>query len=167
MNNQPLPPSERLRRGAALLGKLWKIPEQRCAAGWSLDDCTCVPTKKFCQARNLWIELALMEPEGHDFEEAPCGLGIAMRASEWDSTGLTMKINHSEVGVISIGSPQECVTGMVDMGKMMDAPMVLASTLRVLRAFPKSKVEGLSDALASLPLAIALPVEANPDEAFE
>lgn len=171
MNKPQLSPAERLKKGAIFLSQLWKVPEQRCTAGWSLDVCTCVPLKKFCSARLLWITLAV--EECRDLEEGPYGLALAMTASEWDATGLTMKIEHSEVGVISIGSPQECVTGMVDIGKMMDAPEVLASTLRVLKAFPKSKVVGLEDIPAEsvielIASRLALPAEiANPDEAFE
>jgi hypothetical protein len=171
MSNQQLPLSERLKKGAAFLGQLWKNPENRCSAGWSLDPCTCQPAKKFCQARQLWIELALMEPEEHYFEETPFGLGIAMTASEWDSTGLKMKIQNPnpDVGLIAIGSTPECVTEMSYMGKMRDVPEALASTLRVLRAFPKSKVHGTVQ-----PDPVAVPVMdtfeevlANPDEAFE
>jgi hypothetical protein len=166
MNKPQLSPAERLKKGAIFLSQLWKVPEQRCTAGWSLDVCTCVPLKKFCNARLLWITLAV--EECRDLEEGPFGLAAAMTAREWDATGLTMKIEHSEVGVISIGASQDCVTGMVDMGKMMDAPMVLASTLRVLRAFPKSRVEGLEGEVAApVVIDVVIPVEANPDEAFE
>lgn len=164
MSKPPLTPSERLKNGAALLGRLWKVPEERCGAGWSLENCTCQPTKKFCQARNLWIELALMEPEGHDFEEGPYGLGIAMRSSEWDATGLKMNIQHPDpdVGLMVIGSPPECVTGMSYIAKMMDVPEALASTLRVLKTFPKSKVQGVTQ------LEVAIDdIQANPDEDFE
>lgn len=164
MDKPPLSPSERLKNGAIFMGKLWKIPEHRCPSGWSLNDCDCQPLRKFCTARNLWIALGI--ETYRDFEEGPFGLALAMTASEWDSTGLTMKIEHPSVGTILIGSGKDCVTGMSDMGKMMDAPEVLASTLRVLKAFPKSRVEGISDQLA-VPIALAPEIEANPDEAFE
>lgn len=166
INKPPLSPSERLKKGAAMLGQLWKTAEHRCPSGWSLIECECVPLRKFCVARNLWTILGI--ETARDLEDGPFGLALAMTASEWDSTGLTMKINHPEIGIISIGSAPDCVTGMTDMVKMMDAPEVLASTLRVLRAFPKSRVEGLLEQVVA-PIAIEIPVEveANPDEAFE
>lgn len=176
MNKPPLTTSERLKNGAALLGRLWRLPEQRCTAGWSLDNCTCQPKKKFCEARELWIELALSEPEGHDFEEGLFGLGIAMRASEWDLTGLQMKIQHSDpaIGLMVIGSSPECVSGMSYIAMVMDAPEGLASTLRVLKTFPRSKVHGIVQA-EKIAVAVVDTFEAeaepeilaNPDEAFE
>lgn len=171
MNQKPqLSSAERLKNGAVFLGKLWKTPDQRCPSGWSLNECECVPLKKFCVARNLWLVLGI--ETCRDLEEGPFGLATAMTASEWDSTGLAMKIDHPKVGVINIGSAPSCVTGMVDMGKMMDAPEVLESTLRVLKAFPKSRVEGLSDQIEApivvdIVAEVEVEVEANPDEAFE
>lgn len=153
-----------------MLGQLWRVPEHRCPSGWSLNDCDCQPLKKFCVARNLWIVLGI--EADRDFEEGPFGLALALTASEWDSTALTMKIQHPEIGLICIGTNNDCITGMVDMAKMMDAPEVLASTLRVLKAFPKARVEGLSDpvtvpAVLSVEIPMELAMEANPDEAFE
>lgn len=171
---QQTPVSERLKNGAKIMGGLWKDPAQRCPAGWSIEICTCAPLKKFCQGRLKWLTLAV--EDGRDLEEGPYGLALAMTASEWDATGLTMKIEHAGIGMILVGSGQDSVTGMVDMGRMIDAPEVLASTLRVLKAFPKSKVVGL-EAMPVVPatvelaveLAVELPaeIEANPDEAFE
>lgn len=77
-----------------------------------------------------------------------------------------------------MSAAQSCVTGMMDMGKLMDAPEVLASHLRVLKFFPKSKVEGVEFAEAAPAMVITEPPpevapeagsepEANPDEAFE
>jgi hypothetical protein len=138
-----------------------------------LDICTCQPVKKFCQARLTWLTIAV--EAGRDLQEDPYGLALAMTASEWDATGLTMAVEHPEIGKLLIGSSVESVTGMVDMGRMMDAPEVLASTLRVLKAFPKSKVQGIENAPVPEPVAVvtapepevAPEIEANPDEAFE
>lgn len=165
---QQTPISERLKNGAKIMGGLWKDPAQRCPAGWSLEICACEPRTKFCQARLHWLTKAV--EAGRDLEEGPYGVALAMTASEWDATGLTMKVEHPGIGMLLVGSSQASVTGMVDMGRMMDAPEVLASTLRVLKAFPKSKVVGLEDmpAPAPAPVVETLPeIEANPDEAFE
>lgn len=173
MSQKTLPLPERLKKGAGKLGEIWKILDQRCPAAWSLDICTCQPVKRFCQGRLLWLTLAV--EAGRDLQEDPYGLVLAMTASEWDATGLTMVVEHPDMGKLLIGSSGESVTGMVDMAKMMDAPEVLASTLRVLRAFPRSKVEGIQEAEAAVPEAVAMVAEAepetelpaNPDEAFE
>lgn len=181
MSNQQLPRSERLKKGASFLGKLWMNPQNRCPDGWTISPCTCQPAREFCKARNLWVTLAIEdwidsvkrgEQDGREMDDGPFGLSLSMRASEWDAVALQMKIEHPEIGLISIGSPVSCVTGMVDMAKMMDAPEVLASTLRVLKAFPKSRVEGLSDpveapAVLGVEIPMEMAVEANPDEAFE
>jgi hypothetical protein len=165
MNNpQQLPLPERLKKGAAFLGQLWKDPTQRCIAGWTLDSCTCEFPTKFCKARMQWISLAI--EQGRDLEEDPHGLALAMTATEWDATGLTMKVQHPQIGEFKLGSSLDSVTGMVPVAQMMHDSEVLASTLRVMRAFPKSKYEGMEEA----PIAVVVPeveIEANPDEAFE
>lgn len=168
---QKPPVSERLKAGAKILGDLWRDPSQRCDAGWSLDACTCEFPKKFCKARVHWLTLAV--EAGRELHEDAYGLALAMLASEWDATGLTMKIEHPTLGPILIGSSTSSVTGMVDMARMADAPEVLESTLRVLKAFPKAKVVGLEEMPVEVPAevepAAEMPVEmeANPDEAFE
>jgi hypothetical protein len=168
---QQLPYPERLKNGAKILGQLWKDLDQRCPMAWSLDNCTCQPLKKFCQGRLKWLTLAV--EAGRELQEDQYGIVLTMTASEWDATGLTLKLDHPGVGMILVGSGSDSVTGMVDMAKMMDAPEVLESTLRVMKAFPRSKVDSIEDVSVAAHIALepALTVEpeieANPDEAFE
>lgn len=136
-----LPRPERLKKGAAILGQLWKTPENRCPAGWSLNECDCVPQKKFCVARLHWIILAI--EDDRPLEEGPFGMILAMRASEWDATGLSPKIQHPELDVITVGSGPGCVTKMAEMGKMMNTPEVLENTLIVLKHFPNASIQGI------------------------
>lgn len=182
MTKPPLPSlPERLKKGAAFLGQLWAVPENRCPDGWTIDPCKCQPLKKFCQARNLWVTLALDdwiaslnrgEQNGREMDDGPFGLGLSMRASEWDACVRQMKIQHPDpdVGLINIGANKDCVAGMSYLAKMMDAPEGLASTLRVLKYFPNSKVQGVVPSEVIAPAA-AVAVEAemvpNLDEDFE
>jgi hypothetical protein len=142
MTTKPqLPLPERLKKGAAILGQLWKVPENRCPAGWSLYECECQPQRKFCVARLHWIVLAI--EDGRPLEEGPYGMFLAMRASEWDATGLSPKIQHPELNVITVGSGPGCVTKMSEMGKIMDTPEVLENTLLVLKHFPNASIQGV------------------------
>lgn len=143
MIKSQLPRPERLRKGAAILGQLWKNPENRCPAGWSMVECDCQPQKKFCIARLHWIVLAI--EDDRPLEEGPFGMWTAMRASEWDATGLSPKIQHPELDVIVVGTGPGCVTKMAEMGKMMDAPEVLEHTLLVLKHFPNASIQGIVD----------------------
>src|ERR1700730_9203083 len=105
MNKPQLPLPERLKKGAAVLGQLWATPEYRCPDGWTIDPCKCQPLKKFCQARNLWVALALDdwiaslnrdEQNGREMDDSPFGLALSMRASEWDASVRQMKIQHAD-----------------------------------------------------------------------
>jgi|SRR6185369_13384556 hypothetical protein len=142
MTTKPqLPHAERLKKGAAILGQLWKNPENRCPAGWSLNECDCQPQKKFCIARLHWIILAI--EDDRPLDEGPFGMWTAMRASEWDATGLSTKVQHPELDVIVVGTGPGCVTKMSEMGKMMNTPEVLENTLIVLKHFPNASIQGI------------------------
>lgn len=168
MNQTMTPPlPERLKNGAKKLGQLWKIPEERCASGWSLDPCTCQPTKKFCRAKELWLTLAL--EAGRDLDYDPFGLALAMTAAEWDETGLLLRMSHPEIGEVLVGSGPKKMTMMQDLLSLMRTPDSLKDILMVMKTFENSRVFGVEE--SATPVAVAAPVaavvEANPDEAFE
>lgn len=155
-----LPLPERLKNGARKLGEFWKKEEERCPSGWSLEVCSCQPMKKFCQARVLWLTLAV--EAGRDLQEEPFGLALAMMASEFDATGLGLKIEHPQIGEFLAGTKPGCVITLKDLAKLMDSPEVLSSALRVMKFFPRSSIEGLMEMVLA-----GVVSEANPDEAFE
>jgi len=169
MTTKPqLPLAERLKKGASILGELWKVPENRCPTGWALEDCDCQPKKKFCINRIHWIVLAI--EAGRDLDGGPYGLALAMTASEWDSTGLLMKLNHPTIKDLAVGVGKGAFMTMVDMSKLMEEPAALEGICIVMKTFENSKVQGFSNAAA--PAAVAVLEEpaailANPDEAFE
>lgn len=135
-----LPLSQRLMKGAEILGHYWRKPEERCGAGWSLDPCTCEPKKKFCQARLQWLTIAI-EAE-REIQEGPDALARAMTAEEWDNTKLAFKMDREGIGEFKVGTALECVISMADLRKMTSAPEVLNSIIKVLKVFPKSLVIG-------------------------
>lgn len=166
----PLP--ERLKNGAKKLGEIWKTPTERCSAGWSLESCACQPTKRFCNVRSLWITLAI--EAGRDLEDDPFGLALAMTATEWDETGLVLKVAHPEIGELLVGSGPKRMTMMQDLLSLMSTPESLKDILMVMKTFENSRVLGVE----SMPVQVAPPVDAepapvaaaamaNPDEAFE
>lgn len=162
----PLP--ERLKKGAKKLGELWKIEAERCPSGWSLDICSCQPQKKFCQARLLWLTIAV--DAGRDLEDVPFGLALAMSAAEWDETGLLLKAVHPEIGELLIGAGPKRMTMMQDLLALMSTPDSLKDILMVMKTFDNSRVIGVEEAptpaAESIPAVEAVPM-ANPDEAFE
>lgn len=135
-----LPLSERLKKGAKMLGECWRIPEERCPAGWSLDSCECKPKRKFCKVRLQWLTLAV--EDCRELED-PFGLAMAMTASEWDATGVALKVEREDTGIFTVGTSEQCVLKMAHMAEMMEAPEALLSTLRVMKAFPNANVQGI------------------------
>lgn len=161
------PLAERLKKGAVILGELWKIPENRCPVGWSLEECDCQPKKKFCINRLHWIILAI--EDARDLEEGPYGLALAMTASEWDSTKLLMKLNHPTIKDLAVGASKGSFMTMVDMAKLMEEPAALEGICIVMKTFENSKVQGFSSPVATPVAVLEDPTAllANPDEAFE
>ncbi len=180
MSKQQLPRSERLKKGAAFLGQLWAVPENRCPKGWTIDPCGCQPARKFCTARNLWVTLAIDdwlesmargEQDGRDIDDGPFGLALSMIASEWDATSLGLRIQHPKVNVL-VGSGKPCVMTMMDMVKLRDEPAALEGICVVMNTFENSKVSGIETPPPAPPpdeaeSGVVVGVEANPDEAFE
>lgn len=149
---------KKLKEGAIFLGKMWR-DGQRCSSGWDIkvtefpegEDafkvmkgwaCRCSEKSKFCKGKAQWLNLAigdLREPV-----DGPYGIPLMMTAEEWDLTKLTMNVEMEGIGTVSIGPNGTMI--MVDLLKHMSAPEGLKSTLRVLKAFPNARVEGVQEA---------------------
>lgn len=92
---------ERLRRGAEIMGELWR-EGQRCTAQWSsTGKCECKKRSKFCAARSQWVDLMLAkDAENQDRQldtndaDHPFGLFDHMLASELAATGLTITLDN-------------------------------------------------------------------------
>lgn len=142
----------RLKKGAALLGELWRAGE-RCARGWDLevttipDDmsseeavggwaCQCPAPNRFCKAKRHWLKLALLELR--DPIDGPFGLGSMMNGEEWDLTGLTRKVDFPGVGIVPVGA--NGVILAADLEKLKEAPESLDSLVKLLKAFPKARI---------------------------
>lgn len=130
-----LPLPQRLLNGARVLGKLWKAGE-RCANDWAgLCTDAADSRKRFCRAKLQWLTLAVGDPE-RDLSgvEEEYGLILVMKASEFDATGLTMKLDSG----ILIG-PTGGLSA-ADAGKLGEDPSSLQSILKILQTFPKARV---------------------------
>lgn len=131
---------ERLLKGAAVLGKLWRKPEDRCAFGWEITfidaECLCEPKKKFCVARTQWITLALEEDRKPEY--GPFSLALMMTAKEWDATGLTMEVEREQEEPLYIGPNGVCQ--MTDLVFLQEEPEVLGSISTLMKAFPGAKI---------------------------
>jgi hypothetical protein len=125
----------RLLLGAEKLGEFWRAGD-RCPLGWQAVECECKPETRFCRAKKLWISLALQI--GRMIEEGDYGLVLMMRASEWDKTGLVLKMEIPDVGVIGVG--KKGAIAMSELGKI--TPETLPSILKVFKFFPGAQVAG-------------------------
>lgn len=134
--------TERIRKGAGILGELWRSGV-RCEGGWSAY-CPCDDRKtKFCQAKGQWLylvgevrpnALAQVDHDGEFF------VIEAMNASELHATGLTIRDeNGTKIGPKGTAS-------VVDAVYTTQAPEAADAVMSVLAAFPgamvvKSEVE--------------------------
>jgi hypothetical protein len=129
---------ERLQNGARVLGDLWRSGE-RCARGWSVW-CECSPRGKFCRAKLLWIELATGAGREID-DESEYAVIEAMKASEFDATGLVAVVEHPASGRLRVG-PGGGIRSMRDLAlvasKVDEAGR--GTIARVLSTFPGSTV---------------------------
>jgi len=124
---------QRLANGARVLGKMW-LDGERCPKGWKSTECECTPKSRFCKAKAQWIDLALQD--GRMIEEGDYGLPLMMTASEWDNSGLTLKIEIPEVGVVGVG-PKGSIS-MMELEKI--TPETMPSILKIFKFFPGAKV---------------------------
>lgn len=133
------PVGARLLNGARLLGQLFRSGVRCNLGGWSMGCCP-NPTK-FCQAKTQWMRLA--EKAGREIEMTDWGVIEAMTFSEFSATGLTMKVDLGEIGVVGVGSRSEIP--IADFLLIAQNPESMKSVLKVLRSFPGSKVTGIED----------------------
>jgi hypothetical protein len=138
----------RLLRGAEKLGEFWR-EGLRCPRGWQSVECECEPANNFCRAKRLWVNLALQD--GRMIEEGDYGLAMMMRASEWDKTGLVLKVDILDVGIIGIG--KKGAIAMSEFGKA--SPETLPSLLKVFKFFPGAQIT--EEVFVGLPAAVPPP----------
>jgi hypothetical protein len=176
---------ERLKKGAGILGEYWRAGE-RCAFGWGIrmaplgedEDsekaierwaCQCETKTRFCKTKVHWVKLALMELRLP--EEGPYGIPLLMTASEWDLTGLTMKVEIPDVGPLTIG-PKAMTTmaGLLDVSRH---PGLIKTMYPFWKTMPGAKFEGVIEptpiaaAVAAAAPAADLGAAAAGDEPFE
>lgn len=119
---------DRLRKGAKMLGNLWRSGD-RCQNGW-MPACNCTESKQFCTVKRQWTALAekvgrVAEPDRMIFE--------AMTAGELYETGLTIKLDNGvELGPKGIPLPE--AAGFIA------EPDSVPAVLKVLARFPGAKV---------------------------
>jgi hypothetical protein len=140
------PVADRLKRGAAMLGELWR-KGIRCSEEWSvlcpdadptlIAECFCETKTTFCHAKIQWLKLAM--DSGREIVDGEFGLILAMNGSEWDASGLTVKFDIPGVGIHGIGPAG--VMGRQDILKLCEAPDTLGSILNMMKSFPGMKVE--------------------------
>lgn len=137
----------RLRKGAQVLGALWRS-KTRCPFGWALivtDEllitCDCEPDKetKFCRAKRQWVALV---SGGREFLSGDLAVPFMMTASEWDETGLSMKVEVDGVGEIKVG--KHGTITMTDFRSISGDPESGRRMLGLLKAFPGSKIASMS-----------------------
>lgn len=130
------PVALRLKNGAVALGKLWKAKD-RCRDGWSAYLCSCVKKTAFCNAKLQWMLMAI--GEGRDQEDGDFGVALMMTASEWDLTGLTLRIEIPGSGEFKISPKAD--TSMTYLGKLAENAESAKSVLLLMKSFPGAKME--------------------------
>jgi hypothetical protein len=130
------PVAERLKNGAVMLGKLWKSKD-RCRNGWSAYLCSCAKKTAFCNTKLHWLILAT--GEGRELEDGEFGIALMMTASEWDMTGLVLRIEIPEAGEFRIAPKAD--TSMNHLGKLSENPESAKSVLMLMKSFPGAKME--------------------------
>lgn len=146
----PVPISDRLKRGASMLGDLWR-KGVRCSEEWNVlcvesgqgkaVDCFCEPKTEFCRVKKQWLDLVV--DNGRELCQGAFGLFETMGGSEWDASGLTAKIDFPEVGAHSIGP--KGIMGREDMILLCEAPETLSSIVKMMKNFPGLKVEEVGE----------------------
>jgi hypothetical protein len=151
-----VPVHERLKKGAEILGKLWR-EGIRCGEEWSVlcpdgdpfqaADCFCEPKNKFCNAKKQWLSLVIDDvreevvgPCGlREIQQGQFGLIETMAGTEWDATGMTVKFDFPGVGSHGIGP--KGIMGRADLVKLFEAPDTLRSIILMMSKFPGIKVQ--------------------------
>lgn len=129
-----------------MLGKLWRERGEKgaCAQAWDIGaSCACPKGEKpspFCRARTRWIELAV--EAGREIVEGEWGLVYSMTASEWDATGLTLKVDIPEAGgLVSVGSKESISMADLAYLAMSGKKEGLRDVLAIQRVFPDARIE--------------------------
>lgn len=111
----------RLLRGARILGRLWQ-GGPRCADGWSRR-CSCTPKTESCVAKLKWIEMVL--DYGPDqlalaswTGDEPYFVIEAMTVSQFEATGLTVRVDIPGRGIIAIGPKGTCWKTLTDLAQV-------------------------------------------------
>lgn len=138
--------ADRLKRGALILGDLWK-KNIRCAEEFGVlcseadplraVDCFCEPKTPFCKAKMQWLGIAA--DIGREIFSGEIGLIETMSGAEWDASGLTVKFEFQDVGVHGVGP--KGVMGRDDLLKLAESQDTLASVFRLMKTFPGIKVQ--------------------------
>lgn len=113
------------------------MSKARCKSGWSADECGCLKPSRFCKAKLQWVLLAI--EEGRDVEAGAFGLVHMMKASEWDLTGLVMKVEIPGTGNFRIGKEAEGT--MTELANLSVEAEAAKSVLLLLKSFPGAKME--------------------------
>jgi hypothetical protein len=134
---------QRLLEGAKVLGQLWQ-KYKGCAKAWDVSEvCACLADQKpspFCRARTRWLTLAL--EAGREVVDGEWGLFYSMTASEWDATGLTIKIELLDIGGVVAVGPAGAVTmrGLAQIAEK-GGKEGLRGALKIIQSFEGSKIE--------------------------
>lgn len=135
-----LPLADRLVRGAAVLGRLWR-EEKRCDLGLAFD-CFCADEKlsEFCRAKRQWTKLFCETGrDGIDFGPSDGnGFGVieAMTSAELNASGLTLTLDMDQIGKVKVGPKGDLP--WADFCKL--GGEILPTVMEVLKAFPGSRV---------------------------
>jgi hypothetical protein len=151
---KPKPPAaERLLKGAAVLGTLWR-KNVRCPEAWKSHECKCEPKTEFCKARSLWLNLLVQEivagsrdpgmvgEAGADTvrwdDDSEFAMVLMMTSAEFEASGLTLHLDFPEIGVVKVG-PKGTIPWKAFREKTKNANDIKL-VLKVLRDFPGAKV---------------------------
>lgn len=142
----PTTTPERLKRGAAILGDLWR-KGIRCAEEMNVlcpeadpnkaMDCFCDPKTPFCKAKKQWLDMAA--ESGRELVQGEYGLIESMGGSEWDATALTVKFEFPGVGVHGIGP--KGIMGREDIVQLFESPETLSAIVGMMKKFTGLKVQ--------------------------
>jgi hypothetical protein len=131
-----LPLSERLIKGAGVLGRLFR-QGKFCQNGWG-QACTCPQPTEFCLAKLKWISLALGDPGRDVLVSSPFYVLELMKCSEADALGLEVTVNFEGIGVISVGKGGQIPWGTLARYASEERAADGRAVLMILAKFPKS-----------------------------
>jgi hypothetical protein len=132
------PIEQRLVNGARIMGTFWRAGD-RCISGWAIDCHELESSRsRICKAKLQWVELALTV--GREILDEKYGVVLAMTNDEFEAAGLTVVLEIPERGTLRLG-PKGGMTARQYLD-LAEHPDGLAAVMRVLGAFPGSKMVG-------------------------